>query len=219
MGNIDVDGDYCLKDSQEGSLREDGSGKSLNKKTPSLPAEEGVWLFILGDMFVFSLFFLVFIYYRAQDLAVFSQSQQLLNLNFGALNTLLLLSSSWFVAMALRALRNNECAKVSRLLIASGSCGLGFVVIKFFEYGEKIQAGYTLTSNNFFMYYYIFTGIHFLHLVVGLGVLLYLWARIRRMPNKGYTAKDVQAFEGGAAYWHMVDLLWIVLFPLIYLVK
>ncbi|MET0378054.1 MAG: cytochrome c oxidase subunit 3, partial [Spongiibacteraceae bacterium] len=71
------------------------------------------------------------------------------------------------------------------------------------------------TTNDFFMYFYVFTGIHLLHLTVGLFVLFYLWLRL----GANDSAKDIQIFECGAAYWHMVDLLWLVLFPLLYMVR
>lgn len=212
------------------SLDMNGSGleptPAKAKSARHLPGEEGVWVFILGDMMVFSLFFLVFMYYRNQDIATFTESQATLNLHYGALNTLLLLTSSWFVALSLRSVRNNWPQKAMRLIMLAGACGLGFVVVKFLEYGEKINAGLVLTTNDFYMYYYVLTGVHFLHLVIGLGVLAFLWFKAKAglesstgMAPCGYSSKDIQTFEGGAAYWHMVDLLWIVLFPLIYLMK
>ena len=200
---------------------------SPNKQQPQsggkarhLPGEEGIWIFILGDMLVFSLFFLVFTYYRGLDPELFASSQATLNLHYGAVNTLFLLTSSWFVVLGLHAVRQNRATWAARLVVAAGLCGLGFVVVKFLEYGEKIRAGYVLTTNDFFMYYYIFTGIHFLHLIIGLGVLLFLWFKCKSLVVAGRVKPgDIQTFESGAAYWHMVDLLWIVLFPLIYLVK
>jgi nitric oxide reductase NorE protein len=181
-----------------------------------LPGEAGVWIFIFGDMMVFSLFFGVFMYYRSLDIAAFTQSQATLNQNFGAINTMLLLTSSWFVVLGLHAVKKNMGQLASRLFSGAMLCGLGFAVIKFIEYGEKIAAGYTLISSDFFMYYYILTGIHFLHLIIGMGVLMFLLIKAK---NPDLSAGDIRNFESGTAYWHMVDLLWIVLFPLLYLVK
>lgn len=190
----------------------------MNKKPTAkhLPGEEGVWVFILGDMLVFSLFFLVYLYYRNEDIATFTSSQALLNVNLGALNTALLLTSSWFVALGLQATRKALTKIASHLFSLAFVCGLGFALVKYLEWGEKIRGGHTLTSNDFFMYYYVFTGIHFLHLIIGMGVLVYLIMKARA----GKCApSDIQNYESGGAYWHMVDLLWIVLFPLLYLVK
>ena len=186
----------------------------------NLPGEEGVWIFIIGDMLVFALFFLVFVYYRGLDSEMFAQSQATLNLHYGAINTLFLLTSSWFVVLALHAVRQNRIYRARRLIALAGTCGFGFAVVKVFEYGEKIRSGYVLTTNDFFMYYYGFTGIHFLHLMIGMCVLVFLWFKCKSLIAVGDVKPgDIQTFESGGAYWHLVDLLWIVLFLLIYLVK
>lgn len=183
-----------------------------------LPGEEGVWVFIVGDMSAFGLFFVVFAWYYAQSPELFLQSQSQLNQHFGAINTLLLLSSSWFVVMALNAYRKNLLKHSGRLISMAFLCGLGFGAIKFLEYGEKLSHGITMTTNDFFMFYYIYTGIHFLHLILGMLVLIFLFLKTRKV-DVVLSGKDISVFEGGAAYWHMVDLLWIVLFPLLYLIR
>jgi nitric oxide reductase NorE protein len=183
--------------------------------TRHLPGEPGVWVFILGDMLIFAVFFLVFIYYRSHDVPLFRQSQAALNQGYGAFNTFLMLSSSWFVALAVQAARSHRAVLSARLFALAFGCGVGFVVVKFFEYSEKIRAGLTLTSNDFFMYYFVFTGIHLMHVLIGMGVLILLWTTVRR----GVDAKSVNILESGASFWHLVDILWIVLFALLYLIK
>lgn len=180
-----------------------------------IPGEVGIWVFVLGDMMIFALFFCVFVWYRADDPVLYAESQALLNQNYGAINTVLLLLSSWFVVMALTGARQGMGVVVPRLFAGAWLCGFGFAVLKVIEYSEKVGQGLTLTTNDFFMYYYIFTGIHALHLLIGLGVLTYL---IIRSHGGGRGPSDISVFESGATFWHMVDLLWIVLFPLIYLV-
>lgn len=180
----------------------------------AIPGEVGVWVFVLGDMFVFGLFFSVFVYYRGLDLELFRASQASLNQNYGALNTLLLLFSSWFVVLAVIDVREHAGRYAARLLGLAMLCGVGFSIVKFVEYGEKLRAGIGIMTNDFYMYYYIYTGLHFVHVIIGLGVLIYLWSMLRT----GITsAGELRIFESGAIYWHMVDLLWIVLFPLLYL--
>lgn len=191
-------------------------GISNQNQARRLPGEPGVWVFILGDMVIFSLFFSVFLFYRAADVELFNRSQALLNLNYGAVNTLILLTSSWFVVMGLNAVRKSLPKIASRCFALALLCGLLFSGIKIAEYSEKIAQGITLTSNDFFMYYYIYTGIHFLHLIVGMGALVFLLLKSRQAS---FSDDDVKLFESGAAYWHMVDLLWIVIFPLLYMVK
>lgn len=193
-----------------------------------LPGEVGIWVFILGDMLVFALFFIVFTYYRGLNTELYLQSQAALNQNYGALNTLLLLLSSWFVVVAVGDVRSsvgnaaansglvqNPSSRAPLLLSLAFLCGCGFATVKIIEYSEKFSAGISITSNEFFMYYYIFTGLHFLHVLIGLGVLVFLWRKAR----VGVQKKDLILMESGATFWHMVDLLWIVLFPLIYLMK
>jgi nitric oxide reductase NorE protein len=183
---------------------------------PHLPGEVGVWVFILGDMMVFALFFVTFIYYRARDVELFAASQATLDQNRGALNTLLLLASSWFVVLGVRSLRQHLARLAPRLFGLALLCGVGFVVVKFFEYAEKIRHGVTPATNDFYMYYFIFSGIHLLHVLIGIGVLAFMIAHLRK---QGASAPNLVLIEGGASYWHMVDLLWIVLFPLLYLIK
>ncbi len=181
-----------------------------------IPGEAGIWVFIFGDLLVFALLFGVFVFYRALDVETFTVAQATLNQHYGALNTLLLLASSWFVVMGVDAARRNRSAIASPLLVGAFLCGLGFGVIKFLEYGEKIGAGIGLTTNDFYMFYFMLTGLHFVHVVIGMAVLIAMWLRVRRPAPTG---SDVSMLESGASYWHMVDLLWIVLFPLIYLLK
>jgi nitric oxide reductase NorE protein len=180
-----------------------------------VPGEGGIWVLIGGDLVLFSVLFIVFLTMRAEQLPVFEQGRAQLNQGWGLLNTLLMLSSSWFVATAIRAARLQLPRMVARCFGAALACGMGFVVVKFFEYGEKISAGLTLTTNDFFMLYFVYTGIHLIHVTIGMGVLTFLIAYSR----SGVFAGDkLRNLESGASFWHLVDLLWIVLFALLYLV-
>ena len=178
-----------------------------------IPGEPGVWVFVLGDMLVFGLFFSVYAYYRALDVETFRTAQQALNPNLSAFNTILLLLSSWLVVLALTDVRERSARLAPRLFVAAFGCGLGFVAVKAAEYAELLHAGIGITTNDFFMYYFIFTGLHLVHVVIGLAVLAFLFGVSRSEASE----KDVKLMESGCIYWHMVDLLWIVLFPLIYL--
>mgnify|MGYP001592191656 CR=1 FL=1 len=181
-----------------------------------LPGEVGVWVFILGDMLVFALFFIAFTYYRSQNVPLYLESQRTLNQGFGVLNTMLMLSSSWFVALAMQAARRHLAAISTRLFALAWLCGLGFVVVKVFEYGEKVRAGITLTTNEFYIYYFTLTGIHLMHVLIGMGVLALLWHRVRKPAGADL---NFVLLESGASFWHLVDILWVVLFALLYLVK
>jgi nitric oxide reductase NorE protein len=180
-----------------------------------LPGEAGLWVLIFGDLFVFSLFFLTFLYYRDSERGVFVASQFTLNREFGLTNTFLLLTSSLFVAAAVRRVREIKRG-AGPLFISAMVCGFGFVIIKAFEYGAKFNAGIGLTTNDFFMLYFAFTGIHLIHVLAGL-VVLGLLASLSEKPGAG-TARLVW-IECGAIFWHLVDLLWVVLFSLFYLLR
>ncbi len=180
---------------------------------PALHGEVGVWVFVLGDMLVFGLFFCVYSYYRGLDPDVDATSQVLLNQHYGALNTVLLLLSSWLVVLAVIDVRERRGVHAPRLVGVAFLCGLGFSVVTFFEYGEKLSAGIGITKNEFSMYYYIFTGIHFIQVLIGMGVFGYLYLMVR---DDMRAERDLRVFESGGIFWHKVDLLWIVLFPLLY---
>jgi nitric oxide reductase NorE protein len=180
-----------------------------------LPGEAGTWVFILGDMSVFALLFGILIYYRGKQPHLFHSSQLTLTRGFGVANTLLLLTSSLCVVTAVRAVRAGVRKLPELLLGGALACGLGFTLNKFLEWGGLLSAGHKPATNNFYMYFFVLTGIHFFHLLIGMGVLVALIVLARR-PR--LSEKQFAFLEGGACFWHMVDLLWIVLFALLYLV-
>lgn len=186
------------------------------REAPRLRGDLGVWLVILLELLTFAILFVAFAFARNGELEVFQASQKTLNLHAGALNTVLLITGSWCVACAVRAVQRDACALGARWLLASLACGAGFVAVKLGEYAEKLQAGIDPSSNTFYMFYIFLTGFHFLHVVVGMLALLYLWVKTRRGV---YGSHNSHALETGAAFWHMVDLLWIVLFPLVYVMR
>jgi len=179
-----------------------------------VPGEDGIWVFIGGDLLVFSLFFGLFLRYRAQDVALFEQSHALLSRGFGLVNTIILLTSSLFVAMAVIGARQGFYERSSRLLLGGIASGVAFVISKALEYSAKFEAGITIKTDNFFMFYFMLTGIHLLHVVVATAVLVYLWT-LTRAAKRG--ASYVSVMEAGGVFWHLVDLLWVVLFALFYL--
>jgi nitric oxide reductase NorE protein len=181
-------------------------------RTKHIPGESGLWVFLFGDMIMFSVFFGFVAVLHGRHPAMFRASQQALHPGLGLLNTLLLLTAS---ALVVRGLRHVRTGRPARTLPWALLCALGFAAIKGSEYALVIRAGHTPSSNDFFMYYFVFTGIHLAHLTIGLGALTVLVVLSRR-PALG-PGKLLLA-EGAAAYWHMVDLLWLLLFPLFYLV-
>ncbi|HEY3657353.1 MAG TPA: cytochrome c oxidase subunit 3 family protein [Steroidobacteraceae bacterium] len=189
---------------------------SVSHTETHLPGEFGIWLFVIGDMSVFGLLFGTYMFYRADSPDLYAQSQLALNKNFGALNTLLLLCSSWLVAMAVQHAKAGRGAFVPVGVAGAFCCGAGFAIIKIIEYWQKFAAGITPSTNDFYMFYFVLTGVHFLHLLFGMGVLAYMWLRFRICE---WTPGDQSTLESGASFWHLIDLLWIVLFPLLYLLR
>ncbi len=180
-----------------------------------LPGVEGVWVFVFADMAVFALMFACFMWDRHESPALFETSRQLLSLNYGGVNTLVLLTSSMLVVHGVDALRNGRARLAPMFLGLATACGIAFVVSKAFEYADKFEAGISVQTNTFFMYYFVMTGLHLGHVVVGTVIIAVLALKARTMRP----GSSVAEYEGGATYWHMVDLLWVCLFPLLYLVR
>lgn len=184
---------------------------------PRLRGDLAVWLVILAELATFGLLFATFAFARSRELAVFTQSQATLDLRFGAINTLLLVSGSAGVARAVQALREGRAAAVAgRWWLFALVCGLGFLGLKGAEYADKFAAGIGLTTNTFYMFYILLTGFHFLHVLAAVVFIVVLWVQTLRGV---YGPQRCHVPETGAAFWHMVDLLWIVLFPLVYVMK
>jgi nitric oxide reductase NorE protein len=178
-----------------------------------IPGEAGLWIMIFGDMMVFGLFFITFAAYRIDEAALFAASQHQLNQALGLINTVLLLTSSFAVATAVKTLRAGHHDSARRATTVGIALGLGFVGVKAMEYGEKFAAGILPTTNDFFMFYFAFTAIHLLHVLVGLAALLFV--RSRCTPNIASVAMG--AVEGCGVFWHLVDVLWVILFAIFYL--
>ena len=181
-----------------------------------LPGDPGVWLFITADVFVFGLFFLLFSLGRVAHPALYERSRLVLNPTLGLANTLILLTSSWFMVRAVTAAREGARRRVMRNIALAMAVGSVFAGTKIFEYTTKIHAGITMLSNEFFTYYFVFTGVHFLHFLVGMVVLIICWRKAKTQPIDG---NYVVWIESSGCYWHMVDLLWVVLFPMLYLLR
>jgi nitric oxide reductase NorE protein len=167
---------------------------------------------IPGELLLFSIFFITIAATRAADPEQFLHAQATLDRSLGLANTLLLLTSSLFVALAVGRLREGKNGGV-RLLHIAMACGCGFVAIKAVEYGEKVAAGIGFTTSDFFTFYFAFTGVHLAHVLLGLLALGWISAAARAPISRQQT----NMIECAAIFWHLVDLLWIVLFALFYL--
>ena len=191
-------------------------------------AKLGMWLFLITEILLFSGMFVAYAVYRVWYPEVFSVASTELNPWLGGLNTVVLLASSLTVALAIRAAQTDKRrALVTNLFITVLLAGV-FMVVKYFEYTHKFHLGIFPGGNFayaemmdqpivpiFFSIYYVMTGIHGVHVLVGMGVLSWLGVRaIRGHFHSGYYTP----VELSGLYWHLVDIIWIFLFPLLYLI-
>ncbi|BBX83479.1 cytochrome c oxidase subunit 3 [Mycolicibacterium aubagnense] len=185
---------------------------SATSATKHLPANKDLWVFVLGDFVIFGSYFVIFMISRHHERDLFIESQRHLSLNIGVVNTLVLLASSWFVARAVQVARGGDFERARKLTIGGGLCGVVFMLVKAYEWSAKIAQGHTFPSNSFFMYYYMLTGVHLFHVAIGLVFLAVAYAELGNRQR-------VEPVETGATYWHMVDLLWVVIFALLYVMR
>jgi nitric oxide reductase NorE protein len=185
-------------------------------KPRRLPGVDGVWVFIGADSVIFAILFLTFMQDRLKNPALFEGSRHALNMNLGGIDTLILLTSSWSVALAIQALKRDLIERVPRYLLGGVFTGLMFVLSKSIEYFQKFAHGLTPGINPFYMWYFTLTGIHLVHVLLGTSLLSFLWVRSR---SGAFSSSCRAVPESVACFWHLVDLLWIVLFPLLYLMK
>jgi nitric oxide reductase NorE protein len=192
-------------------------------KVPYPPGDFAIWIIIYVELLTFGLLFVGYAFSRRADVELFNASQLLLNQTSGFVNTLILITSSYFIVKAVQSIKTmskdteiqaNDTA--SKWLLYAMLLGLVFLTIKILEFSHIFGAGITLSTNTFFMFYLLLTLFHFMHVVLG---LIILWNIYQKTKILGYCPDDYSGMETGASYWHLVDLLWIVLFPLVYIIK
>lgn len=179
------------------------------------PGDLAIWFIIFAELLTFGIFFLSYGFTRAHNVALFDASQQLLDRRTGAINTVLLITSSYFVVRAVASVKADDSRAAARWLFAAMGLGAGFILLKLNEFAHGYAAGITLSTNTFYMFYLSLTVFHFLHVVVGMLVLGII---AQKAWTGGYSAAEHTGVETGATYWHMVDMVWIVLFPLVYVI-
>lgn len=172
-----------------------------------------IWMIIVVEVITFGLALTAMAASSASEPELFHQSQQQLNLNMGAANTILLLLSGYLLAVAVQSVRKGDTAKGQKLITGSIVAGLLFVLIKSLEYSAKIDSGLTIYQNTFYTYYWLLTGFHLIHVITGLVILVVQRHLLVRSEGK----LKIVDLEAGAAFWHMCDLIWLMIFPVIYL--
>ena len=181
-----------------------------------LPGDLAMWFFILAELSVFALLILAFAVTQATKPQLFAESRQLLNTSTGLAMTLSLLTAGLFATLAQEQVRCSRHRQGAVLLLMALLGGSVYVVLKLTEYRHLLASGLGMEHNTFFTLYWILTGFHFLHVVLGMVILGWLAERCRRGL---YNAANRSGLESGVLYWHMIDLVWVVLFPLVYVLN
>ena len=182
---------------------------------PRLAGDLAIWFFILAELLAFGVFFAAYAFTRANNIELFNAEQAGLNRNAGALNTILLLTASYFVVRAVQAAERVASRQAANWLLGAIVTGFGFIVVKLTEYAAAFAHDISLSSSPFHMFYLSLTFFHFMHVILGLVILIAMWNGARQGR---YRPGDMNGLETGAAYWHMVDLVWLILFPLVYVI-
>jgi len=175
-----------------------------------------MWWFILAELTVFAMLLLSFAVAQALQPQLFHDSRQLLDRSMGMALTMSLLTSGLLAALALEQVRQGRLRRAAGLLLAALLCACGYVVLKLGEYQHLAGLGLNIEHNTFFTLYWLVTGFHFLHVL--LGMLILGWLALRCW-QRAYAGGNNPAVESAVLYWHMVDLVWVLLFPLVYVLN
>lgn len=171
-----------------------------------------MWIIIFLELITFGMALVAFVYYGTEEAEVFHQSKLQLNPTIGAINTIFLLTSGLFIANAVHFYKKGKTKKSSFFFKLTMLGGVLFLLLKSYEYYTKIANGITLDTNTFYTFYWMLTGFHIIHVLIGLVILVITERNINK--NKA----ELEDVEASAAFWHMCDIIWLLLFPTIYLI-
>lgn len=190
-------------------------------------AKLGVWLFLCTEILMFGGLFVVYAVYHNLYPEMFAEGAKFLDWRLGAVNTVVLLISSYTMAMGIYFAQKNDNKSCAKMMIVTLVCAATFMVIKYFEYTHKFHLGIYpgelfafegAQVDNLALYfslYFLMTGLHGSHVLVGMGLIFWIW---RRASKGEFSENYYTPVEGVGLFWHLVDLIWIYLFPLLYLV-
>ncbi len=196
-----------------GFKRSESKNQTVANKTPGNIA---VWLLIYAELSEFALFFIIFLIAKVHHPDIFSAGPARLNTMAGMLNTIVLVTSSYFITKAVTAIKLGDkktCLKWLYLTLLAGATYCG---IKGWEYVWNDTVGIHSRTNLFYSFYYYLTFNHLLHVLIGMTTIF--WVTLRTHFNT-YSASEYEGLESAAFYWHMIDLAWIIIFPLVYVLR
>ncbi|MBL7774244.1 MAG: cytochrome c oxidase subunit 3 [Chitinophagaceae bacterium] len=182
-----------------------------NSKIKTLEPPGGIliWIVIFVELMTFGIALIFFLLNGKENQSLYHASALQLNKSLAFVNTIVLLTSGYTMAEAIRFLKKSMMNKFKMYTLSTILLGVLFIVIKFIEYYTKFQHNISFNSNSFFSYYFMLTGFHLLHVIFGLVLLSYFYF--------SYNKKN-EDIEATAAFWHMCDLIWLLIFPVIYLI-
>ncbi|HZI06219.1 MAG TPA: cytochrome c oxidase subunit 3 family protein [Archangium sp.] len=190
-------------------------------------ARLGMWLFLGTEILLFAGLFVCYAIYRFLFPEAFAECSRHLDLTMGTVNTIVLITSSFTAAMAVHYAKEAQNKKVVLMFVLTLLMAMGFLVVKYFEYTHKFHEHqlpgpyYAYPGLNapgvsaYFTIYFLSTGLHAFHVIIGMIVLA--WVTLKAMRNE-FSYHNYTAVELGSMYWHLVDLVWIFLFPMLYLI-
>ncbi len=173
-----------------------------------------IWIIILLELLTFGIALIAMVVSSKSNPEVYHSSRLMLNSTYGVINTLFLLTGGFFMAEAVRFIKKNNLTKASFYTAIAILSGISFLILKGVEYYEKIEHGIGLEYNSFFTFYWLLTGFHVVHVMVGVIILAFMYKGLKSVKSP----ISPESFETGAHFWHMVDLIWLLLFPLLYLI-
>jgi len=187
-----------------------------SSETRELPGDLALWFFLCAELAVFGLLIIGFCLVRLQYPEMFYHGLQQLHMAAGIANTLVLLSGSYFLVLAVERVRHTDTSP-GGYFFAAAACGMIYIIIKISEYQQLYADGYSLHYDIFFGFYFFTTFFHLLHVLAGVVLLLLTQAWLKKKKNDQLSRR--KGAESVAYYWHMVDLVWIVLFPTLYVLS
>ena len=186
----------------------------MKTDTERVPGQPDMWFFVVFESLVFTSYFCVYLYSRTQHEAAFLNAQATLTLPLGIVDTILLLTSSWTVARCAALARAAQHRAAQHYAYATAGLGVAFLALKVVEWVKLIGEGNTFTSGDFMQHFFFLTGMHAIHLLIGFVVLGVL---VRQLADP--QRRSLTAIETCTTYWHTVDLYWVIIFALLYVVR
>jgi len=189
--------------------------------------KQGIWLFMATEILMFGAIFVAYAIFHSLYPDMFAEGASFLDWKMGFINTCVLLVSSWTMAMAIQSLQSGNGKNAVPYLAITLLCGAGFMVIKYLEYTHKFHLGiypgkwFTYQGAHhsnlalYFSFYFVMSGLHGIHVLLGMGLIT--WVMIRAMRGE-FDEHYYTPVEGVGIFWHIVDLIWIYLFPILYLI-